>query len=235
MLHSDADVLALRALGEPIPQGDQDHLASCAHCQSELDQLRAVVTTARQVGPGDVPAAAPDAVWERIAKDLDLAGDADDRAAGPSLLRPRRPLRWALVAAAAALVGVVAGIGGAALLSGRGTDPAGRVVASTDLSPVSDAVTHGTATLRDTPGGRVLDVDLQDLPTGSGYVEVWLMNADDGGAVSLGTVDRAGTSALTVPAGLPLDAFPYVDVSFEPWDGDPAHSTDSIARGRLVG
>jgi hypothetical protein len=36
-----------------------------------------------------------------------------------------------------------------------------------------------------------------------------------------------------IPDGLDLAEFPVVDVSREPLDGDPAHSSDSISRGTL--
>jgi len=69
--HCDPDVLALLALGESVgSSSDVAHLADCAHCQSELDQLRAVVTASRSVEPADRPSAPPAAVWERVAEVL---------------------------------------------------------------------------------------------------------------------------------------------------------------------
>ena len=50
--------------------------------------------------------------------------------------------------------------------------------------------------------------------------------------VSLGIL--AGDSGIfAVPRGLDLADYPVVDVSFEPLDGQPAHSGESIARGIL--
>jgi hypothetical protein len=49
--------------------------------------------------------------------------------------------------------------------------------------------------------------------------------------VSLGPLRRDGVYDL--PAGLDPAAFPIVDVSVEPIDGDPAHSGDSVLRGEL--
>ena len=59
------------------------------------------------------------------------------------------------------------------------------------------------------------------------------MNADNGGAVSLGSLDPKHPTTFAVPAGLRLSDYPYIDISVEPLDGDPAHSSDSIARGRI--
>ena len=48
--------------------------------------------------------------------------------------------------------------------------------------------------------------------------------------VALGVID--GTRGVfTVPASLNLTRYSEVDVSREPFDGDPAHSTVSLARG----
>ena len=41
--------LALIALGEPASAGNEQHLASCARCRSRVDQLAAVVSTARKL------------------------------------------------------------------------------------------------------------------------------------------------------------------------------------------
>ncbi len=50
--------------------------------------------------------------------------------------------------------------------------------------------------------------------------------------VSLGVLD--GESGIfTIPAGIDLAQYPIVDISDQPYNGDPAHSADSIARGTL--
>lgn len=46
---------------------------------------------------------------------------------------------------------------------------------------------------------------------------------------------QADTVRLTVPDGLDADAYSVVDVSIQPYDGDPAHSGDSLLRGTLDG
>ena len=38
---------------------------------------------------------------------------------------------------------------------------------------------------------------------------------------------------LPLPAGISLADYPVVDISAEPYDGDPTHSTDSVVRGTL--
>jgi hypothetical protein len=65
-----------------------------------------------------------------------------------------------------------------------------------------------------------------------GYQEVWLIAPDLSRLVSLGVMN-SDSGTFEVPAGLQLADFPVVDVSDEPLDGNPAHSTVSIVRGTL--
>ncbi|MGH8867388.1 MAG: anti-sigma factor, partial [Actinomycetes bacterium] len=65
MRHTDPEVLALRALGAPDGDpADDSHLLACPRCQSDLDQLRAVVAAARSATPDDRPTDPPPQVWE---------------------------------------------------------------------------------------------------------------------------------------------------------------------------
>lgn len=50
--------------------------------------------------------------------------------------------------------------------------------------------------------------------------------------VSLGNLLGSKTT-FTLPAGLDVAAYPLVDVSVEPYDGNPLHSGDSVVRGQL--
>ena len=83
------------------------------------------------------------------------------------------------------------------------------------------------------PPGDVIRVDLGDdlQPATGQYLEVWLIQRDFSGMVSLGTVRPDGTYQF--PRGLRLADYPIVDVSTEPYDGDPTHSGSSLLRGDL--
>jgi hypothetical protein len=59
-----------------------------------------------------------------------------------------------------------------------------------------------------------------------------LISDDVSRLLSLGPV-TPGRHSIDLPAGVKVDEFPIVDVSVEQFDGNPAHSGDSIARGRL--
>ncbi|MCO7222386.1 anti-sigma factor, partial [Klenkia sp. PcliD-1-E] len=151
---------------------------------------------------------------------------------GPARRSTRR--RWIVVGAVAAglLVGVAVG---AALARGGAGSPVpvpGTAVASAQLDPFGDWDSSGEATLTETDGRWDLQVQLTaPPPAADGFYEVWLLSAD-GGAQSLGNLEGASGSYV-VPEGVDLSAYDTVDVSLEPYDGDPEHSTDSITRGTL--
>jgi hypothetical protein len=152
-------------------------------------------------------------------------------AAVPDLaaVRGRRRPRWATAVAVAASLLVGAGLGAVAV---RQTEPAETVAAAADLEPLPGWSDTGAAVLLDRDGELELQVDLPTPPAGDGFYEVWLLGTDSG-AVALGVLE-SGSGRFPVPAGVDLAAYGTVDVSREPLDGDPAHSTDSVARGALT-
>ncbi|KQR17584.1 anti-sigma factor [Cellulomonas sp. Leaf334] len=246
--HVDDDLLALLALGETAgTTADLAHVEECERCADELASLTDVVGLARS-GGADIALVAPaPQVWDRVAAELGLAGAAGSPVASPAPVTPalssedgvapvvsldsRRPRAGRWIAAAAA-VGLVLG-GGATWWVANRPDPV-TVIASAVLEPLPGWDATGSAvveTLSD--GSRVLVVDLdQSESSEDGFREVWLLKPDVSGLVSVGTL--AGASGrFDLPAGLDLDQFSVVDVSEEQFDGDPAHSGDSIVRGPL--
>lgn len=206
----------------------------------ELDQLRAI---ARRVDAEPVAwQVPPSGLWERVSSDLAASsgiapaagggaesGDAPaDPATRPrsrgSVGRLRSPLPW--LAAAAAVVVVVAG---ALSWSLRSDDPA--VVARVELELLGEAG-EGTATLTERDGTFHLRLATGNLDVGDDtFVEVWIINPEVTEMYSLGPLRRDGRYEL--PAGIDPAAFPIVDISIEPFDGDPTHSGNSVLRGRL--
>ena len=58
MPHYDEETLALLALGESgVTTDNEAHLDNCRRCRDEVDQLKAVVATARLVSLQDQPVA----------------------------------------------------------------------------------------------------------------------------------------------------------------------------------
>ena len=257
MPHVDPDVLALLALGEDVASPEErSHVADCASCQAELAKLRRTATVGRSaLGAGEL-LPAPERVWSRIAEELELqdralpgaeapaptppeaataavptrspsAGVASSRAAGS---RPR--WRWTMALAAVAVVLLVVG-GGVAVWQLLRPGPAA-ILATAELDPFPGwSGAGGTAELEETrAGARQVQVTLEAPGGEDGYREVWLITSDATELVSLGVLD--GTSGtFSVPTGIDTSRYDLVDISEEPFDGDPSHSGDSIVRGKL--
>lgn len=208
---------------------------------AELADLRAI---ARRVGSEPVAwETPPTGLWGRIAADLTHGSDAPpapvdagshdgraDTGRPVAAIEPRRrrrsPVPW-FAAAAAALVLVVAGT---VLWSLRPDDPA--VVARAELELLG-ATGEGRATLVERDGAFQLRLDTRDLDVGDDvFAEVWMINPDVTAMISLGPL--RGDGRYELPAGLDPMAFPIVDISIEPFDGDPTHSGNSVLRGQLA-
>jgi len=126
---------------------------------------------------------------------------------------------------------VVAGLAVAVIARG-GDEPS--VVARAEVLPLDGAVGAPAAVeVVEEDGGvrRLVGVSGVDLPEPDGFYEVWLLDEDAVGMVSLGPLRDDGT--YEVPGGVDLGAFPVIDVSVEPSDGDPRHSGVSVLRGTL--
>lgn len=148
--------------------------------------------------------------------------------ARPGPGRPARgPRRW-LPAAAAAAVLAGAAVWGTVQVLDRGPE----TLAAADLQPLPAYQETGSAEVDRLPDGRRELVVRASGTDAAGYREVWLLAPDAQSMVSLGTME--GTEArFPLPDDLDLDSYPVVDISDEPFDGNPAHSGDSILRGEL--
>jgi len=230
VLHCDDEDLSLIALGEVTGQEDEAHLDACPRCQSRLDQLAAVVSSARSITDEDRPTMAPPAVWSAITAELGMASG--DNVV--PLARPRRATggRTWLIATAAAVVGVLAGgVVMAGLLDAPSTQD---VVARADLGPIDSSGYSGTAVVETRADGAVLVVTVPDLPgVDDGYYEVWMATPDTSTMVAIGTLSPGQQGQYPLPAGMDVDSFPVVDVSVEHFDGDAGHSATSVVRGQL--
>jgi hypothetical protein len=177
----------------------------------------------------------PPDVWAGIAARVDAAEAADD-VDPPTVLRPRGDhRRWWLGAAAAAVAVVLAVVGVVVLAGDRGTGD--RLLASARLDPLAGTpptVAPVTADLVEAGDRLRLDLPLTDadLPRPAGFYEVWLIDPNVEGMISLGPARDDGTYA--VPGDVDYRDFPIVDVSLEAADGNPTHSGDSVLRGTLA-
>jgi len=150
---------------------------------------------------------------------------------------PRRTL-W-LATAAAAVVGLLAGLGVSPWRGERSGGDAAReeVVATSRLAALGNAPpgARGEAQVIRTGGRTELRVDASGLPDPDGFYEVWMLNPATGAVRSMGVLSTAGPTTLPVAPDVDLEALPEVDVSVEPYDGDAGHSSKSVLRGRLQG
>jgi hypothetical protein len=227
--HCDPEDLALLALGETVDPACQTHVATCAACSAEVGELRQVVSVGRASGGPSALVDPPPRVWEAISEQLASEPIPMRR---PEPAPPRR--RWTgLVAAAAA--GIL--IGGTVVAVVTGQDTPETLVASAQLAPMPDGPDRGgsaAATLNRTDSGYTVTVKASGVAGPEGFYEVWLLDPENSGLIALGSI-AAGEQEATfpVPDGVDLDAFNAVDVSDEPLDGDPTHSTVTVLRGTL--
>ncbi|WP_346621037.1 anti-sigma factor [Blastococcus montanus] len=250
MKHCPPEQLALAALREPLPAGDAAHLRSCADCRSEVASLqRAVDAVAIPEFGASGPAVAPPAsVWAGIAAATGVTTAPRPEVDAPSAVAPLSAPRMensadgaqvipfrsrrsrTLLVAAAAVAGVAVGAGAVAALN-RG--PVAEPVTAVALDPLDGRPASGRAevVVRD-DGSRALQVDLDAPDLDGEYYEIWLIEPNVVDMVPLGVL-RPGEQTFELPAGLDLAAYPIVDVSVEPLDGDPTHSGVSVARGQL--
>jgi anti-sigma-K factor RskA len=262
MPHLDPEQLSLLALyeGWEDPEG-REHLEGCAECAADYAALRRTVDAVRttpdtsrlsipgpqvwagihgELGLGEsvredpLTAAAPTAaaVGHPAAAERNAGEPAGPPPSNVAAFAPRKKAWWqrtgTWVAAAAAAVLVAAGGIWA------GTRPAQPTqLAQAQLTPLAQYSATGSAkVVESADGSRSLQVTL-DKDEARGYQEVWLIAPDLSRLVSLGVMN-SDSGTFQVPAGLQLADYPIVDVSDEPVDGNPAHSSVSIVRGTLT-
>ena len=238
MTHLDPDRLADRALGndDPLTAAEENHLASCAECRDELAQLSRIAELSRQ--PEQLAQVPADAIWRSIQGQLasqapapvrtEIAAESPTSPPSVSELprRTPRPRSW-LLAAAAAVVGLIIGVGVTTVAVRDRVE----VTSSTALEALPGQTGQGTAELVSDRGRDELRVQI-DAPL---TPDRWLINTDGQRMYPLGVLPDDGRATYPLPPALAgqLQGFTIVDVSIEPYDGNPAHSRESQVRGTL--
>jgi hypothetical protein len=154
--------------------------------------------------------------------------------------RSARPGLWVAAAAAGFILGTAGGWTAATIVARPGTPaptstpsaPTSIVLAQTSLTPLPAHTGSGEAQVNELPDGtRQLMIRLSNDHI-AGFRAVWVGTTDLSKMVSLGVLaNESGT--FPIPAGVDLARYPIVDISDQPYNGNPAHSADSIARGTL--
>lgn len=148
----------------------------------------------------------------------------------PGRTRGRRVLALVLAAALVLIAGIGIGLGWNSL-----SRPTPTVVAEAELTPAAPAWdgSAGQATLeRNTSGQQLLVVRLDTPRPVPGARVVWLMDKTHTKMQPVGILTST-EGEWTVPIDVDLARFPVIDISDEPFDGNPAHSGNSIVRGTL--
>jgi len=247
MLHLDDELIAAAAIGERLAEGYSAHLTECAECAGLLRETEGLIARAQTVGRPQPLLVPPARVWAGIVAEIesdDAAVNAPHRGVeaphvenehGGALATVTPIRRFALwrMAAAAAVGVVIGGVGvGVGLWASRGADDF-TVVASAALTKLSNDAPAGTARVEDrSDGARMLVLDTDYPSVQSGDLEVWLIDPNIKGMVSLGFLTSAH-GEFVIPQGYSTSAYPIVDISIEPRDGVATHSGDSITRGTL--
>jgi anti-sigma-K factor RskA len=248
--HVDPDQLALLALGETVDPSDgsavSSHLRQCASCRREFESLRHTVELGREAVELRDTAPPPEAVWTRIAAEVEIgmppAGPAprapligQHRAPEPAEVPIGSRRRWARPVAAllaAAAIGVLGTLG--ALRPWR-SDPAPTTTSTATLAAVAGGPrgVTGRAVVVRGPSGSQLRVTADRLPLQQGYYEVWAYDGQRN-MVSLGVLGADSTASLPLPPTLDLRTYHVIDISQERYDGDQTHSRTSVLRGTLT-
>ncbi|QDY90951.1 anti-sigma factor [Arthrobacter sp. UKPF54-2] len=187
----------------------------------------------------DRPAGAAGAQWHPAPSNPHPAGrQPGQRHTGQGF--PRRG-SWILGLAAGVLLGA-AGAWTAVTVLGPAQPPVAQptpsgptavLLAEASLAPLAGHSASGSALVEKLPdGSRQLVVSLPEEKL-TGFREVWVGSADLSRMVSLGVLGQ-GTGSFVIPGALDLADYPVLDISDEPYDGDPAHSAESIARGKFA-
>ena len=178
--------------------------------------------------------APPPQVWNNILAELEVevaSAEATARRRSASWFSPARILSTAAVTLL--MVGVAV-----AVVTQRGDDTQVTELASAVMTDEALQIpTTATAEARfycETTGEQetcFVDVALSEVPdAGDENLELWVIDGDVSDIRSIGLVtDAEGTYEL--PAGITPDAFPIIDISFEPKDGVETHSGQSVLRG----
>jgi hypothetical protein len=190
------------------------HLEECPACQNDLEELRSADGMLRAAAPGPPPEL----------KDWVLARVGSER-------RPASGGRWRVWLPVAAALLVVALLSSGVLRVATGPSDALALTATS-------AAPQAGGELRGEQIGDNLKVELDawglPKPEDGGYYEMWYAKAG-GGRISCGTftVQPDGSANVSMSAPVSSVAYPEIEITQEPDDGDPGSSGKVVLEGSL--
>lgn len=225
MLHGDSDDRLLAAIrGQRVGAEDPAEAAELRAAQ-RIGGIARSIETEVPVDPSSLFEETPAVGLGSFSDIAEALGDELEGTETSNVISMRRrfPARAWMPSAAAAGIALLAG---AFFFLGGADDDS---FAGITLDPVREG--RATAELRGSGEDLRLHVDVEGLAAEDGYLELWLIDADVTQLISLGPLQEDGVYRL--PAGLDPADFPVVDVSVEPFDGDPTHSGQTVFRGQF--
>jgi anti-sigma-K factor RskA len=233
--HVEVAAYLLGKLEADEAEAFEAHLAGCADCQRQLEELRGLPELLAAATPAiPLPGLLRDralAAVRQAASRAESAPAAQPAPAAEAAAVARRPWwrrRWLVVAVAATALVAALAVPGALLLGGGN----GGEVTRLTLVAAPGGSGRGQVTVTRTAAGRSFDVRIEGLrpPAAGSLYELWAVNPQDTlehpQRVSLGTFTTAadGSAHLTAFTAAPVDRFPVVGVTLEPVDGNPART-----------
>lgn len=217
-------------LGELSAEEEREvvaHLRRCPRCREELEEVRQAHNLLREAAGGGPPPDLKGWVLARARGEAEgeTGGEARDDTAGRSGRR-----LWVVAAAAALLVAALLGVGVFRTVAGGPSE--GLPLTATAAAP------GASGELRGEEVGENLRVELEvrDLPRlrEGEYYEMWYAR-EDGGRISCGTFDVGSGGDATVGMSAPAHSvsYPEVEITREPYDGDPTTSGKPVLVGDL--
>lgn len=252
-IHALSGAYAVDALDETERTAFEAHLASCAECRREVDELRDAAAMLVELEPSSPPPALRDAVLGEIdrvrplpplpAGSADAVPNADGVQTGESpgaTVTPlrRRRMRTALVAAAAA----AALVGGGVAITQPWQDDTSQQLSATDRVLAADDAQEVTLEFPDGARARLVrsahegravlvTTDMPSAPEGRDY-QLWL-ETPEGSMIDAGVMpDRPDQEVMLRGDAAQATA---VGITVEPTGGSPEPTTEPIAYFDLSG
>ncbi len=232
-MHPSEEVLAAVAIGDEPDRSAVEHVRTCPSCSALVEQLSDLPGQVRDAAGVEILQPQDD-LWQRIAAEVGVKDEPYPTARPvetPAAGGRRRFGRGWLIGGVAA--GVAIGVLAATALP-RVFEPQPQLVARASLETLDTRQAQGQATVTGLGGTLELNLTVQPLNAGSGFLEVWLINTDLTRMVSVGVMPNAATQQeFPITDALIAEGYLIVDISREPFDDRPQHSGDSLLRGKL--
>lgn len=219
--HLDVAGWLLGALAPEEAAAFEAHLATCAECQAEVDELQPMLSS---LGPAEPDVDVPLYLADRTVSAVKGAA------------RTRRRHRWTVGGLVAAALIAVLSLGGFALFGHTDSRPTFDFA----LSSPTGGPASGTATAHSTGHGWSIQLALHALPAvdQTAIYECWYVDpAQDSPAhpfrVSAGTFVPAasGTTSVQMWSAADPRKFPVMQISMRPSDGNPASTGTVVLTG----